>query len=70
MSKRPLTEKQREVLQAIADLGEQGVAPSVRAVAERIGKSPTTVHQHLVTLEAKGFLQRNVWRVAQVGGEG
>jgi len=68
MSKRPVTARQTEVLNAIRSLADEGIAPSVRTIAERIGKSPTTVYQHIVALEAKGLLQRNVWRVAQGAG--
>lgn len=68
MSKRPATARQVEVLNTIRDLADEGISPSVRTIAERIGKSPTTVYQHIVALEAKGLLQRNVWRVAQGPG--
>jgi len=53
-----LTEKQREVFRFIQSyLAGQGIAPSVREIAEGLGKSPQAVQQHIESLRAKGYLQ-------------
>lgn len=53
-----LTEKQREVLDFIQTyFSQQGMAPSVREIAEALGKSPQAIQQHIESLRAKGCLQ-------------
>ncbi len=53
-----LTEKQREVYQFIENYSaRQGIAPSVREIAEALGKSAQAVQQHIESLRAKGYLQ-------------
>lgn len=53
-----LTEKQQEVLDFIqAHLAKHGMAPSVREIAEALGKSPQAIQQHIESLRTKGRLQ-------------
>lgn len=54
-----LTNKQRQVLDAIAALtDENGYPPTVREVQERLGKtSPSTAHTHLRHLRDKGYIE-------------
>jgi len=56
----PLTGRQREVLSAIRRSQiHHGWTPSVRDLAVELGlRSPSTVQQHLVALERKGYLVR------------
>lgn len=56
-----LTDRQREVLEYIDEnLREKGYPPSVREIATALGlTSPATVHNHLNTLEDKGYLKRD-----------
>jgi len=52
-----LTEKQREVLEAIqAFWDEHGVSPSLLDLADHLGVQPPTVHQHVRALKKKGYL--------------
>ena len=53
-----LTQKQQEVLDFIQGyLAKQGMAPSVREMAEALGKSAQAIQQHIESLRAKGYLQ-------------
>jgi len=53
-----LTQKQREVLDFIqTTFARQGMAPSVREIAEALGKSAQAIQQHIESLRAKGYLQ-------------
>jgi repressor LexA len=53
-----LTEKQQEVFRFIQSyLSSQGIAPSVREIAEGLGKSPQAIQQHIESLRGKGYLQ-------------
>jgi repressor LexA len=53
-----LTEKQQEVLDFIQSyFAKQGMAPSVREMAEALGKSAQAIQQHIESLRAKGYLQ-------------
>ena len=56
-----LTPRQKEVLEYIdANLREKGYPPSVREIASALGlTSPATVHNHLNTLEDKGYIKRD-----------
>jgi repressor LexA len=56
-----LTDRQREVLEYIDEnLREKGYPPSVREIATALGlTSPATVHNHLNTLENKGYIKRD-----------
>lgn len=55
-----LTEKEKEVLQAIIDYIEVNeYIPSVREICEVVGlKSTSTVHEYLINLEDKGYIER------------
>ena len=53
-----LTQKQQEVLDFIHSyFARQGMAPSVREIAEALGKSAQAIQQHIESLRAKGHLQ-------------
>jgi repressor LexA len=53
-----LTQKQQEVLDFIQGyFARQGMAPSVREIAEALGKSAQAIQQHIEILRAKGYLQ-------------
>ncbi|PYV41310.1 MAG: repressor LexA, partial [Acidobacteria bacterium] len=53
-----LTEKQEEVFRFIQNyLAKQGMAPSVREIAEALGKSAQAIQQLIESLRAKGYLQ-------------
>lgn len=56
-----LTDRQREVLEYIDEnLRSKGYPPSVREIATALGlTSPATVHNHLNTLENKGYIKRD-----------
>src|SRR5688572_32928377 len=54
----PLSKKQLEVLKALEQFARtRGHIPSVRELASRLRKSPTTVFQHLKALERRGYLK-------------
>ena len=54
----PLSRKQMEVLKALGSFARaRGHIPSVRELASRMRKSPTTVFQHLKALEKKGYIR-------------
>jgi repressor LexA len=53
-----LTQKQQEVLDFIQSyFTAHGMAPSVREMAEALGKSAQAIQQHIESLRAKGYLQ-------------
>ena len=56
-----LTARQREILDLIsATVADRGYPPSVREIGEAVGlSSPSTVHSHLSTLAAEGFIRRD-----------
>ena len=56
-----LTNRQREILDLIsATVRERGYPPSVREIGEVVGlRSPSTVHSHLSSLAAAGFIRRD-----------
>ena len=56
-----LTPRQREILNVISTgMQERGYPPSVREIGEAVGlNSPSTVHNHLNTLQKMGFLRRD-----------
>lgn len=61
MPKKPLTDRQRAILDFIeAETIERGYPPSVREIGQAVGlTSPSTVHNHLATLQRNGFLHRD-----------
>jgi repressor LexA len=66
----PLSKKQLEVLKALESFARaRGHIPSVRELAARLRKSPTTVFQHLKALERRGYLKgdgsAHGWRLLQ-----
>lgn len=56
-----LTHRQREILDLISStVAQRGYPPSVREIGEAVGlSSPSTVHSHLSTLAAEGFIRRD-----------
>ena len=56
-----LTPRQREILHVIEkSMQERGYPPSVREIGEAVGlNSPSTVHNHLASLQKMGFLRRD-----------
>ena len=53
-----LSKKQLEILTALREFCvEHGHVPSVRELAQEVGRSATTVYQHLKALEKKGYLR-------------
>lgn len=56
----PLTDRQRQILEHIAQsIRKNGIVPSVREIGTALGmRSPSTVHQHLTVLERKGYIRR------------
>jgi repressor LexA len=56
-----LTERQRQILHVIEkSMQERGYPPSVREIGEAVGlNSPSTVHNHLASLQKMGFLRRD-----------
>lgn len=56
-----LTPRQRAILDMIeAHMNKRGYPPSVREIGEAVGlTSPSTVHNHLATLQRLGFLKRD-----------
>jgi len=61
MADASLTHRQREILNVIQrHLMERGYPPSVREIGEAVGlTSPSTVHNHLASLQRMGFLHRD-----------
>jgi len=56
-----LTPRQREILECIEQsMRERGYPPSVREIGEAVGlTSPSTVHNHLNSLQRLGFIRRD-----------
>jgi repressor LexA len=56
-----LTNRQRDILELIsATVAERGYPPTVREIGDVVGlSSPSTVHSHLSTLAAEGFIRRD-----------
>ncbi len=56
-----LTQRQREILDLIrTTVAQRGYPPSVREIGDAVGlRSPSTVHSHLSTLAAGGFIRRD-----------
>jgi repressor LexA len=60
-STRTLTSRQRGILEVIeSSMRERGFPPSVREIGEAVGlTSPSTVHNHLASLQRMGYLRRD-----------
>jgi len=57
--RRPLTARQREVLNFVRGFAaHQGYPPTVREIGEHFGFVPRSVFDHLKALERKGYLRR------------
>jgi repressor LexA len=56
-----LTARQRQILDCIeSSMRDRGYPPSVREIGEAVGlTSPSTVHNHLNTLQKRGYLRRD-----------
>lgn len=56
----PLSRRQQQILDFIVDeIQTNGYGPTVREIVVHVGdKSPTSVHRHLKTLEARGYIKR------------
>ena len=56
-----ISKRQQEILDLIRDtVADRGYPPSVREIGEAVGlSSPSTVHSHLSTLVAGGYLRRD-----------
>lgn len=56
-----LTPRQREILNVISQsMQDRGYPPSVREIGDAVGlNSPSTVHNHLATLQKMGFIRRD-----------
>ena len=53
-----LTKRQNEVLREIKKfIKKEGISPSVRDLAGRLGKTPSTIHKLLRTLQDKGHIK-------------
>lgn len=61
MARAPLTVRQRQILECIErSMRDRGYPPSVREIGAKVGlTSPSTVHNHLNTLEKRGYLRRD-----------
>jgi repressor LexA len=61
MATETLTERHRQILKCIdTAMRERGYPPSVREIGEAVGlSSSSTVHAHLKTLEANGYIRRD-----------
>lgn len=57
---RPLSVRQQKILDfIIAQIQTRGYGPTVREIVSHVGdKSPTSVHRHMKTLEARGHIVR------------
>ncbi|HKU81716.1 MAG TPA: transcriptional repressor LexA [Candidatus Tumulicola sp.] len=71
-SDKPATERQRKILQAIAEFkSERGYPPSVREIGERVGlSSSSTIHAHLKALEKRGLISRDPTKPRALRSEG
>jgi len=61
MATPPLTARQRQILDCIeSSMRDRGYPPSVREIGQAVGlTSPSTVHNHLATLQKRGYLRRD-----------
>ncbi len=58
---KPLTKKQKEVLEFVKDyLNENGISPTIEEIRKKLQlKAVSTIHEHLNTLKEKGYLSKN-----------
>ena len=61
MPDNPLTKRQSQILEFIdSAIRDKGYPPTVREIGQAVGlNSPSTVHNHLNTLQDKGYLRRD-----------
>ena len=61
MASRPISKKQKEILECIkSEILKRGFPPTVRDICEKVGlKSTSSVHAHLETLERNGYIRRD-----------
>jgi len=61
MSEYPLTKRQKQIIEFIdLTIREKGYPPTVREIGHAVGlNSPSTVHNHLNTLQKRGYLRRD-----------
>lgn len=61
MNKGNISAKQEAILEFIkSEILSKGYPPAVREICAAVGlKSPATVHAHLNTLEANGYIRRD-----------
>jgi len=61
MPESPLTERQSQILEFIdQSIRDNGYPPTVREIGQAVGlNSPSTVHNHLNTLQDRGYLRRD-----------
>ncbi len=61
MSENPLTKRQKQIIEFIDKaIREKGYPPTVREIGQAVGlNSPSTVHNHLNTLQKRGYLRRD-----------
>lgn len=61
MSDTPLTNRQSQILEFIdRTIRDKGYPPTVREIGQAVGlNSPSTVHNHLNTLQDRGYLRRD-----------
>jgi Mn-dependent DtxR family transcriptional regulator len=69
MSQSPPTVMQARVLSTARAmyLAADGVPPTQQAVADRLGVSKVTVHEHVQQLRAKGWLDKSDHRIVPLG---
>lgn len=60
MNHKPISVRQQQIFDFIVEeIQQRSYAPTVREIVRHVGdKSPTSVHRHLKTLEARGYLIR------------
>ena len=58
VDRQPLTPRQRETQLAFHELARWSESPTVRDVAAKLGRSRSSVHDHLNALDEKGYLRR------------
>lgn len=58
-STQPITQRQAQTLRYVVKyFKETGMAPTLREVAERLGVTESTAHEHLDNLARKGYVTR------------